>query len=278
MSTTGQAPSDTEQAEGATPPGGAVHGGRLVARALQSRGVDASVHPLRRPPVLDLRRLQGRGDRDRRHPPRAVGRLGGRGLREGDPRAGRRGADRRPRGDQRDERDRRRAAQPLAARRARRPGAGDALGLGLAPGDRPPAVRLAADQVGRDGQGDRRRSPALTARGDRRGARASRRGPTFVDYPLDVVFTEAEAEVPSRAGAIAPASRPMASRRPPRSWPSAERPAIMAGTGLYWAHGEDELRAARRGARHPGLPQRHGPRLPARRPRALLLAAPAARA
>ncbi len=24
---------------------------------------------------------------------------------------------------------------------------------------------------------------------------------------------------------------------------SAERPAIMAGTGLYWAHGEDELRA-----------------------------------
>ena len=42
--------------------------------------------------------------------------------------------------------------------RARRAGAGDALGLGLAAGDRPPAVRLAAGQVGGDGQGDRRGS------------------------------------------------------------------------------------------------------------------------
>src|SRR6187551_3360130 len=38
MSTTGQAPSDTEQAAAAAP-GGAVHGGRLVARTLASRGV-----------------------------------------------------------------------------------------------------------------------------------------------------------------------------------------------------------------------------------------------
>ena len=34
MSTTGQAPSDTEQEGGAAPPGGAVHGGRLVAQTL----------------------------------------------------------------------------------------------------------------------------------------------------------------------------------------------------------------------------------------------------
>src|SRR6476620_1622837 len=39
MSTTGQAPSDTEQAAAATPAGGAVHGGRLVAQTLKSRGV-----------------------------------------------------------------------------------------------------------------------------------------------------------------------------------------------------------------------------------------------
>ena len=57
---------------------------------------------------------------------------------------------------------------------------------------------------------------------------------------------------------------------------SAERPAIMAGTGLYWARGEDELRALAEALGDPGLPQRHGPRLPARRPRALLL--PGARA
>ena len=58
----------------------------------------------------------------------------------------------------------------------------------------------------------------------------------------------------------------------------AERPAIMAGTGLYWARGEERASRARRGPRHTRLPQRHGPRLPARRPRARLLAAPAARA
>src|SRR2546423_6573027 len=39
MSTTGQAASDTEREGGAAPPGGAVHGGRLVAGTLESRGV-----------------------------------------------------------------------------------------------------------------------------------------------------------------------------------------------------------------------------------------------
>ena len=67
-------------------------------------------------------------------------------------------------------------------------------------------------------------------------------GPTFIDYPLDVVFSEAEAEVP-----VAPERSP--GRPADRSEEAAallaeaERPAIMAGTGLYWAHGEEELRA-----------------------------------
>ena len=67
-------------------------------------------------------------------------------------------------------------------------------------------------------------------------------GPTFVDYPLDVVFTEAELEVPAL---------PDGRRREPAAGveeaaallAAAERPVIMAGTGLYWAHGEGELRA-----------------------------------
>jgi acetolactate synthase-1/2/3 large subunit len=66
-------------------------------------------------------------------------------------------------------------------------------------------------------------------------------GPTFVDYPLDVVFSESEAEIPPPA-------------EPDRGVPegveeaaallaAAERPVVMAGTGLYWGRGEEELRA-----------------------------------
>jgi thiamine pyrophosphate-dependent acetolactate synthase large subunit-like protein len=66
-------------------------------------------------------------------------------------------------------------------------------------------------------------------------------GPTFVDYPLDVVFSEAEAEIPppSRtqprvAAGVEEAAALLG---------EAERPAIMAGTGLYWGRGEGELRS-----------------------------------
>src|SRR5262249_54538183 len=67
-------------------------------------------------------------------------------------------------------------------------------------------------------------------------------GPTFVDYPLDVVFTEAELEVPPAP--VVPAARPAEGGEEAAALlRGAERPAIMAGTGLYWAHGEGELRA-----------------------------------
>src|SRR3954447_21845481 len=65
-------------------------------------------------------------------------------------------------------------------------------------------------------------------------------GSTFLDFPLDHVFSEAE-EPPPPEFAV-----------PHRVWPDdgelgravallrdAERPAIMAGTDLYWARGED---------------------------------------
>jgi acetolactate synthase-1/2/3 large subunit len=66
-------------------------------------------------------------------------------------------------------------------------------------------------------------------------------GPTFLDYPLDVVFMEAEAEVPDAAPALDP--EPAAGVEEAAALlAGAERPAIMAGTGLYWAHGEGPLR------------------------------------
>ena len=71
-------------------------------------------------------------------------------------------------------------------------------------------------------------------------------GPTFLDFPLDHVFMEADA--------------PMVAEPLPQPWRwagadgadlaraasllrEAERPVIMAGTGLYWGHGEEQLLA-----------------------------------
>src|SRR6185437_11279411 len=67
-------------------------------------------------------------------------------------------------------------------------------------------------------------------------------GPTFLDYPMDVIFSEAEFEVP--AVASAPDAQPPAGIEEAAALlAGAERPVIMAGTGLYWARGEDQLRA-----------------------------------
>src|ERR1700759_1417706 len=63
-------------------------------------------------------------------------------------------------------------------------------------------------------------------------------GPTFVDFPLDVVFTEAEGvaapadPLPELGSASAADSE--AVDRAVALLREAERPVIMAGTGLYW--------------------------------------------
>jgi thiamine pyrophosphate-dependent acetolactate synthase large subunit-like protein len=68
-------------------------------------------------------------------------------------------------------------------------------------------------------------------------------GPTFVDFPLDVVFSEAAAPgppdpLPDAAGGPVPdVARGAALLR------EAERPVVMAGTNLYWGHGEQALLA-----------------------------------
>jgi thiamine pyrophosphate-dependent acetolactate synthase large subunit-like protein len=68
-------------------------------------------------------------------------------------------------------------------------------------------------------------------------------GPAFLDFPLDVVFMEAE-EAPF------PAARPAGRGRADSAaidravalLRDADRPVIMAGTNLYWGHGENALR------------------------------------
>ena len=83
--------------------------------------------------------------------------------------------------------------------------------------------------------------PALTAAAIDQ-ALAQPSGPTFVDYPLDVVFQEAEAEAPP-APERSPGKPADRSEEAAALLAGAERPAIMAGTGLYWARGEQELQA-----------------------------------
>src|SRR3954447_16061019 len=68
-------------------------------------------------------------------------------------------------------------------------------------------------------------------------------GPVFVDFPLDHVFMEAE----DARGDDEPPPRPAPPvpdlARALTLLAEAERPVIMAGTNLYWARGEDALRA-----------------------------------
>jgi acetolactate synthase-1/2/3 large subunit len=66
-------------------------------------------------------------------------------------------------------------------------------------------------------------------------------GPTFLDFPLDYVFMSAADELgsPAVAGAIAADGGEL--ERAAALLSEAERPVIMAGTDLYWGHGERAL-------------------------------------
>jgi acetolactate synthase-1/2/3 large subunit len=69
-------------------------------------------------------------------------------------------------------------------------------------------------------------------------------GPTFVDFPLDYVFSEApepEEHVALPDAASGPDPDGDALERAGKLLRDAERPVIMAGTDLYWGHGEGAL-------------------------------------
>ena len=66
-------------------------------------------------------------------------------------------------------------------------------------------------------------------------------GPAFLDFPMDLVFSEAEergsdVQLPDAAGGPVPDVAAAA-----RLLRDAERPVVMAGTNLYWGHGETAL-------------------------------------
>jgi len=69
-------------------------------------------------------------------------------------------------------------------------------------------------------------------------------GPAFLDFPLDHVFTEAPAGDSPVPALFDPLAAPSADgvEQAAALLRRAERPVAMAGTGLYWAHGEDALR------------------------------------
>ncbi|MBX5440219.1 MAG: acetolactate synthase [Solirubrobacteraceae bacterium] len=70
-------------------------------------------------------------------------------------------------------------------------------------------------------------------------------GPAFVDLPLDHVFMELDEEPESTARIPDPRDTPAAEgvEAAIALLRDARRPVIMAGTGLYWGHGEAALRA-----------------------------------
>lgn len=70
-------------------------------------------------------------------------------------------------------------------------------------------------------------------------------GPAFVDFPLDQVFMESDVDADVPAAVPDPLGVPAAEgvEEVAALLRAAERPVIMAGTGLYWAHGEHALRA-----------------------------------
>ena len=72
-------------------------------------------------------------------------------------------------------------------------------------------------------------------------------GPTFLDFPMDQVFMEASVDADAPGSLLDPTALPSADGdtldRAAELLRGAERPVVMAGTGLYWAHGENALRA-----------------------------------
>jgi acetolactate synthase-1/2/3 large subunit len=75
-------------------------------------------------------------------------------------------------------------------------------------------------------------------------ARAPHGGPAFLDFPLDYVFMEAPESARQADGGLearASGAADDAIERAAELLRGAERPVIMAGTDLYWGHGEEAL-------------------------------------
>jgi acetolactate synthase-1/2/3 large subunit len=70
------------------------------------------------------------------------------------------------------------------------------------------------------------------------------RGPVFVDFPIDVVFAPGKAELGAATGPATIEPDPAAVAKAAEIIATAERPALVVGSDVYWARGEEALRAA----------------------------------
>ncbi|HVQ94272.1 MAG TPA: acetolactate synthase [Mycobacteriales bacterium] len=77
------------------------------------------------------------------------------------------------------------------------------------------------------------------------------RGPAFVDIPMDLIFAPATAELPPAEPPRGPAPDPDEVLAAARLLAAAERPAIIAGTDVYWEGAWDALRQAAEALRVP---------------------------
>ena len=86
-----------------------------------------------------------------------------------------------------------------------------------------------------------------------RTALSRRTGPVFIDVPIDVFF--GGADIPHQAELVKPDPGPPPEaaqvERAARLIQEAERPVVLAGGGVWWAHAEDELRSLVEGAQLP---------------------------
>jgi acetolactate synthase I/II/III large subunit len=77
------------------------------------------------------------------------------------------------------------------------------------------------------------------------------RGPVFVDLPLDVVFAEGKAEVPAARTPAPVEADPDEVARAGALLAQAERPALVAGSDVWWGRAEDALRRCAEALRVP---------------------------
>jgi acetolactate synthase I/II/III large subunit len=107
-----------------------------------------------------------------------------------------------------------------------------------------PVTKYAATAASGDEIGPTVRAAALAAL-------SPHRGPAFVDVPMDVIFSQAAADLPAVALPRGPEPDPEQVEAAARLIAAAERPAIIAGTDVYWDRAEAALAAAAEALRVP---------------------------
>ena len=248
-------------------------GGRLVARMLRKEGVSTvfTLSGLHVAPIYagcveeGIRLVDTRHEQAAAHAADAWARLT-RGVGVAIVTAG-------PGRHRRGHRRRERLGGELAARPPRRRGADLQPGARLAPGDAAGAALPGHHQVVGPGPLPRPR-PELPREGVPGGARR----PARAGLPRAALGRALERR---RRGARRGAGRATAPTRgspaiPRRSSAAlallarAERPVLVGGSSVWWDDARGGARAARHRDRHPGLPERHGARLPPARPPLLL--------